>query len=416
MDPQARRDMLDEMDAEAFRFSGTGTSQLPVAGDIVPPLDLSGGVSESEIELSTAGERPFASYAARYFNYVDSYAADRNGGQATGLNFTYTFRAPDEQRALMTNLALTEPPPEQGTAIDRLLVGGTKWFEGLREQSRENIGNSSSAVEAAFNSGVYAVNSLTSAVVGGAVAGGRIFTNGGVRNQFLQGMGVLVTTDPRTTASVAWDHWREMSTEDQLIAAGSALVTLGAGATKAGELGAVAREVRILDEVSDTRRLTLEPTSGIVPNTADALTAGADVRVSSRPQWLQRLDAGNDFNTERASAYPYNEVYVNKADGLGYYRLDSYDPAAGEIVSRKFTQLSDVQENTAVRYINEISAKYPVNGVIADVPSSGDLSGQLLRGQYYLEVPVQARPIPQPVLDAANRQGVLIRDINGRVY
>ncbi|HEY4367498.1 MAG TPA: hypothetical protein VGN07_09735 [Steroidobacteraceae bacterium] len=155
---------------------------------------------------------------------------------------------------------------------------------------------------------------------------------------------------------------------------------------------------------------------GSVPNTADALNAGADVRVSSRPQWLQRLDAGNDFNAERASAYPYNEVYVNKADGSGYYRLDSYDPAAGEIVSRKFTQLSDVQESTAVRYINEISAKYPVNGVVADVPSSGDLSGQLLRGQYYLEVPVQARPIPQSVLNAANRQGVLIRDINGKVY
>ena len=96
--------------------------------------------------------------------------------------------------------------------------------------------------------------------------------------------------------------------------------------------------------------------------------------------------------------------------------MDSYDPAAGEIVSRKFTQLSDVQESTAVRYINEISAKYPVNGVVADVPSSGDLSGQLLRGQYYLEVPVQAGPIPQSVLDAANRQGVLIRDINGKVY
>mgnify|MGYP001042125520 CR=1 FL=1 len=155
---------------------------------------------------------------------------------------------------------------------------------------------------------------------------------------------------------------------------------------------------------------------GGVPNTADALSAGVDVRVSSRPQWLQRLDAGNDFNAERASAYPYNEVYVNKADGSGYYRLDSYDPAAGEIVSRKFTQLSDVQENTAVRYINEISAKYPVNGVVANVQSSGDLSGQLLRGQYYLEVPVQARPIPQSVLDAANRQGVLIRDINGKVY
>jgi len=156
-------------------------------------------------------------------------------------------------------------------------------------------------------------------------------------------------------------------------------------------------------------------------NANNRLRAGEDevapgATVSSRPRWLQRLDDGNAFNVERAAVYPYNEVYISKPGGTGYYRLDSYNPAAGEIVSRKYTQLADIQPETALGYINEIPSKYPTGGAIANVPSSGQLSGQLLQGQYILEVPVQARPIPPSVLDAANRAGVLIRDVNGRIY
>ncbi|WP_159675137.1 hypothetical protein [Andreprevotia sp. IGB-42] len=79
------------------------------------------------------------------------------------------------------------------------------------------------------------------------------------------------------------------------------------------------------------------------------------------PAWLRRLSRGNDFNAERSVAYPYNEVYINSPKGSGYTRLDSYNPTAGEIVSRNFTQLSEVQEQTAVGYINELIAKYTVN-------------------------------------------------------
>lgn len=140
-------------------------------------------------------------------------------------------------------------------------------------------------------------------------------------------------------------------------------------------------------------------------------------RLSGKPEWLQRLDAGNDFNRVRASEYPHNEVYINKPDGsTGYYRLDSYNPATREIVSRKFTQLSDIQESTAINYINELPNKYPRGSQIADVPSSGTLTGQSLQGRYILEVPVQNGPIPQAVLDAANEAGVAIRDTNGKVY
>ena len=65
------------------------------------------------------------------------------------------------------------------------------------------------------------------------------------------------------------------------------------------------------------------------------------------------------FNKARAKFYPYNEVYLEapkKATNLSegspikhqYVRLDSYNPHTGEIVSRKYTQLSEVSEETAI--------------------------------------------------------------------
>jgi len=137
---------------------------------------------------------------------------------------------------------------------------------------------------------------------------------------------------------------------------------------------------------------------------------------SSKPEWLRRLDAGNDFNRAQAARYPHNEVYVVRPDAKGYYRVDSYNPRTGEIVSRKYTQLSEVQEATGVEYINELAKKYPPGTAIADVPSSGALAGDRLRGQMIPEVPVQTKPIPKAVLDAANQKNIVIRDINGKEY
>lgn len=98
--------------------------------------------------------------------------------------------------------------------------------------------------------------------------------------------------------------------------------------------------------------------------------------------------AGNKFNASRKGAYPHNEVYIEKP-GDGYTWLDSYDPQKAEIVSRKYTQLSDIDEKTAVRYIKEIELKYAAGSVIGNVPSSGALAGEKLNGNYILEVPVQ---------------------------
>ena len=119
------------------------------------------------------------------------------------------------------------------------------------------------------------------------------------------------------------------------------------------------------------------------------------------------------FNKVRAKFYPFNEVYleapkkaINLPEGAPtkhqYVRLDSYNPHTGEIVSRKYTQLSEVSEETAIRYLKELSDKYAPGSIIADVPSNRtgvnkgifELNqGDKLKGQMILEVPVQKKSV-----------------------
>ena len=142
------------------------------------------------------------------------------------------------------------------------------------------------------------------------------------------------------------------------------------------------------------------------------------------------------FNKARTKFYPYNEVYleapkkaINLPEGSPtkhqYVRLDSYNPHTGEIVSRKYTQLSEVSEETAIRYLKELSDKYAPGTKIADVSSniSGanagifkENRGRTLRGQMILEVPIQDKVVPKKVIDYANKHYIKIRAINGKIY
>ena len=142
------------------------------------------------------------------------------------------------------------------------------------------------------------------------------------------------------------------------------------------------------------------------------------------------------FNKARAKFYPFNEVYleapkkaINLPEGAPtkhqYVRLDSYNPHTGEIVSRKYTQLSEVSEETAIRYLKELSEKYAPGSVIADVPSNRtgvnkgifELNqGDKLKGQMILEVPVQKKPIPQNVINYADKLRIKIRNTNNKLY
>jgi hypothetical protein len=154
---------------------------------------------------------------------------------------------------------------------------------------------------------------------------------------------------------------------------------------------------------------------GIVAALAATKVASWISEFNGTPKWLERVREGIKFDEAQKVRYPYNQVYVY-GKTTDYLKLDSYNPQLGEIVSRKFTQLAEVNESTAINYIREMTAKYAPGTKLANVPTNGALVGQVLRGQIILEVPVQNGPIPQTILEAANKARLIIRDINGKVY
>lgn len=142
--------------------------------------------------------------------------------------------------------------------------------------------------------------------------------------------------------------------------------------------------------------------------------------------WLRRrIEEGNEFNRRREPYYEEqggaNEVHVEPRSERGQYpRVDSYVPGE-EIVSRKHTQLSDVQEGTAVGYLRELANTYGPGTIVADTPTNrrdlGDEAiGQPMDGDMVLEVPVQRDGVPPAVLAEARRLGIIIRDEEGNTY
>ena len=67
------------------------------------------------------------------------------------------------------------------------------------------------------------------------------------------------------------------------------------------------------------------------------------------------MGSRNRFNKENRPRYPYNEVELEAKEINGKkYVVDSYIPGE-EIVSRKFTQLAEVKEKTALSYLSEFT-------------------------------------------------------------
>ena len=89
------------------------------------------------------------------------------------------------------------------------------------------------------------------------------------------------------------------------------------------------------------------------------------------------------------------------------------------------TQLYEVSDETAIRYLKELEDKYSPGSIIANVPSNISKSnagifkankGNVLNGQMILEVPVQHEAVPKKVIDYANLKGIKIRDTNNHIY
>ena len=89
------------------------------------------------------------------------------------------------------------------------------------------------------------------------------------------------------------------------------------------------------------------------------------------------------------------------------------------------TQLYEVSDETAIRYLKELKDKYAPGSTIADVLSNKtgvnrDIfkvnQGDKLKGQMILEVPEQKAKIPPKVLDYAKNHHIKIRDIKGKSY
>ncbi len=151
----------------------------------------------------------------------------------------------------------------------------------------------------------------------------------------------------------------------------------------------------------------------------DDLVPGVQARTVKG--WLVRMQAGRAFDKAQAARYRFNQIYVTKDTGKGYWILDSYgpfDPALGAgPVSRKFTQLADIEVESARRMLQEAHRKYRPGMRFPDVRSRpGDLRDATIQGQLWLEIPVQTKAIPNGILSKASELSIKIRDIEGKVH
>ncbi|MDO7135918.1 hypothetical protein [Algibacter lectus] len=112
---------------------------------------------------------------------------------------------------------------------------------------------------------------------------------------------------------------------------------------------------------------------------------------------------GQMFDKAMREAYEFAQIKM--ANGKV---LDALIPGK-EIISHKFTQLSEITTKTANSYINEIVKKY--DNVLT---ASTKLDEQIVTsGKKVLEIPPQIKDIPPEVLDAAKEADVVIREISG---
>lgn len=153
--------------------------------------------------------------------------------------------------------------------------------------------------------------------------------------------------------------------------------------------------------------------------TQDAFLSPWQQKLFANRPWIRNWISGRKFDSYMAPNYPHNQVRVDYSGGRGGYAvLDSYMPGE-QIVSRKLTQLNDVDLSTARSYIRELAQKYPEEAMIRNSPGNvaSGLAGQPLRGDLVLQVPPQrGGSIPADLIEYAKVREIRIVDINGFDY
>jgi hypothetical protein len=131
----------------------------------------------------------------------------------------------------------------------------------------------------------------------------------------------------------------------------------------------------------------------VVEETAEILQDEFTRKGSKKLTWAEikaLWKRGNDFNDKAVDEdwYPLNEIHLENGK-----RLDSYNPILGEIVSRKATDLDNIQFSTFIKYLSEFTSKYKVGTKIRS-NAHPTFDGNLLDGTYYLEIPMSNQSLP----------------------
>ncbi|WP_154402689.1 hypothetical protein [Nocardioides speluncae] len=173
---------------------------------------------------------------------------------------------------------------------------------------------------------------------------------------------------------------------------------------------ATARAETVLASARAAGRLDVPGIGGLRPTSSDPPAK----QRRERPAWLQRTDLGHQFNLDDHPNYELNEIRLTTGK-----RMDSYVHGE-EIVERKYTQLAEVEEATAIGYLRSTYSKYKEGNYIDSTPRNRELSpelvGKMTEGDLVLKVPVQKAPVPDRVIEAAIELEIEIRDTEGRSY
>ncbi|MEQ9303076.1 MAG: hypothetical protein RJQ14_04105, partial [Marinoscillum sp.] len=177
-----------------------------------------------------------------------------------------------------------------------------------------------------------------------------------------------------------------------------------------GANGLLSKEGKFIDDILESdyqKYVSRKTTAGKTPRERLDWKEARDYWLNDSP-----IARGNTFNeTARIEGwYPFDEVTLSNRKRLDSYRLPE-NGKPGEIVSRKATDLDDIQLSTFESYLSEMKTKY-APGTPINAPKYGNkLKGKVLEGDLILELPDSNLNLSniQDYIDIARKEGIILR-------